>query len=160
LLEQSGLPQKRQLLLWVRLGKSRGEQIESACPQAADLPDDSTEGPGWTNRRHLAAGLIRRPSSRNERSRQLRRLALGASDVRRSEQQASLNDVRQRMDCIGASRPNLLPLSRLYADLADRLFSAPRKFAAKAELGHFTIQHRIHGSFRLTQERHHSRRSL
>src|SRR6185312_5530658 len=28
-----------------RLGKSRGEQNESACPQAAD--DDPTEGPSW-----------------------------------------------------------------------------------------------------------------
>jgi len=35
------------LPLRVRLRKSRGEQIESACPQAADVRDDPTEGPGW-----------------------------------------------------------------------------------------------------------------
>jgi hypothetical protein len=39
----------------VRLGKSRDEQIESACPQAADVRDDPTEGPGWAT-----SGLMRR----------------------------------------------------------------------------------------------------
>src|SRR5262245_31961221 len=34
-----------------RLGKSRGEQNESACPQVADASADCTEGPGWTNSR-------------------------------------------------------------------------------------------------------------
>src|SRR5438128_2296218 len=30
-----------------RLGKSRREQNESVCPQAADVSGDPTEGPGW-----------------------------------------------------------------------------------------------------------------
>src|SRR5690348_3408320 len=39
-------------VLWVRLGKARGEQNESACPKAADIGDDPTEGPGRAISRH------------------------------------------------------------------------------------------------------------
>ena len=43
----------------VRLGKSRGEQNESACPQAADAPAGPLEGPG-----RAISGLIRRSRRR------------------------------------------------------------------------------------------------
>ena len=40
---EKGRGRRARLLLRVRLGKSRGEHNESACPQEADLSADSTE---------------------------------------------------------------------------------------------------------------------